>query len=77
MVAPGGLLMVTNVDAAKPFRHSMDYLLEWHLIFRNREQMLGLVPEDAAGHAVSVLADPLAVNLFLEIRRPDEAPRHG
>lgn len=71
MVASGGLLMVTNVDASKPFRHSMDYLLEWHLIFRNREQMLGLVPEGAEGHPVSVLADPLAVNLFLEIRRPN------
>lgn len=77
MVAPGGLLMVTNVDASKPFRHSMDYLLEWHLIFRNREQMLNLIPEEARNHASSVLADPLAVNLFLEVRRPDSGPTHA
>lgn len=58
----------------------MDYLLEWHLIFRNREQMLGLVPEEAMGQPVLVLADPLAVNLFLEIRKPGAAsgaPPHG
>ncbi len=71
MLAPGGLLMVTNVDAAKPFRHSMDYLLEWHLIFRNRTQMTALIPDDAIGQQSDVLSDPLAVNLFLEIRRPD------
>ncbi len=69
MVSPGGLLMVTNVDASKPFRHSMDYLLEWHLIFRNRQQMRDLVPEDADPAGLTVLADPLAVNLYLEIRK--------
>lgn len=69
MLAPGGLMLVTNVDASKPFRHSMDYLLEWHLIFRNREQMVLLVPESAMELHREVLADPLAVNLFLEIRQ--------
>jgi extracellular factor (EF) 3-hydroxypalmitic acid methyl ester biosynthesis protein len=69
MLAPGGLLLVTNVDASKPFRHSMDYLLEWHLIFRNRDQMKYLVPESALDLPREVLADPLGVNLFLEIRQ--------
>jgi len=77
MLSPGGLLMVTNVDASRPFRHSMDYLLEWHLIFRSRDQMRMLVPEEANGSASEVLADPLAVNLFLEVRRTDNPARHG
>ncbi len=72
MLAPGGLLLVTNVDASKPFRHSMDYLLEWHLIFRNRQQMRQLLPDQAVGEEPSVLADPLEVNLYLETRKPAE-----
>jgi extracellular factor (EF) 3-hydroxypalmitic acid methyl ester biosynthesis protein len=77
MVSPGGLLMVTNVDASKPFRHSMDYLLEWHLIFRNRQQMRDLVPDPADPAAASVLADPLAVNLYLELRKPEGPDGHA
>jgi extracellular factor (EF) 3-hydroxypalmitic acid methyl ester biosynthesis protein len=72
MLAPGGLLLVTNVDAAKPFRHSMDYLLEWHLIFRNREQMLTLLPDNLNVQERTVLADPLEVNLYLEARKPQD-----
>lgn len=77
MLAPGGLLLVTNVDASKPFRHSMDYLLEWHLIFRDRAQMLALIPEAGAAPASTVLADPLEVNIYLELRKPAEAANHG
>ncbi|MCC6235560.1 MAG: class I SAM-dependent methyltransferase [Verrucomicrobiales bacterium] len=73
MLAPGGLLLVTNVNASRPFRHSMDYLLEWHLIFRNREQMMGLLPESLGPQDPVVLADPLEVNLYLEARRPLDA----
>lgn len=69
MAEPSGLVMVTNVDASRPFRHSMEYLLEWHLIFRDRAQMKALIPEP--GNVDSeVLADPLQVNLYLEMRKP-------
>ncbi len=34
-LAPGGLLLATNVDAAKPFHISMEYILDWHLICRS------------------------------------------
>lgn len=77
MLAPGGLMLVTNVDASKPFRHSMDYLLEWHLIFRNRQQMLGLLPDGAEARDPGVLADPLAVNLYLEARCPEASSRNA
>ncbi|KAB2656701.1 MAG: hypothetical protein DVB31_15960 [Verrucomicrobia bacterium] len=68
LLAPGGLLLVTNVDDSKPFRQSMDYLLEWHLIYR--DQMRQLIPPNAATAAVEVHADPTGVNIFLELRKP-------
>ncbi len=72
-LAPGGLLLVTNVDAAKPFRYSMDYILEWHLICRNRVQMQNLLPEAAASATWQVEADATGVNLFLQVRKPSPA----
>src|SRR5207249_3661845 len=38
LVAPGGLLLATNVsdalNSSRPFRYSMEYILDWHLIYR-------------------------------------------
>lgn len=68
MTGPEGLVLVTNVDASRPFRHSMEYLLEWHLIFRDRTQMNSLIPDQACVES-DVLADPLQVNLYLEMRK--------
>jgi len=73
MLAPGGLLLATNVDAAKPFRHSMEYLLEWHLICRDRRQLLDLIPESAPPECTSVFTDATGVNVFVEVRRPGHA----
>ena len=70
LLAPEGLVLVTNVDASKPFRHSMDYLLDWHLIYRNRAQMELLIPTTSKVASATVVADPTAVNLFLEVRKP-------
>jgi extracellular factor (EF) 3-hydroxypalmitic acid methyl ester biosynthesis protein len=73
MLAPGGLLLATNVDAAKPFRHSMEYLLEWHLICRNRRQLLELIPDGAPPECASVFSDATGVNVFIEVRKPGHA----
>lgn len=69
LLAPGGLLVVTNVDDSKPFRESMDFLLEWHLIYRDEEAMRQLIPSNAIQSASEVSADPTGVNLYLEVRR--------
>ena len=37
-LAPGGLLAATNVDACKPFRHMLEFVLDWHLIYRDQER---------------------------------------
>ena len=45
-LAPGGLLLATNVDTFRPFRHMLEILLDWHLTYRNQAQLRGLVPAE-------------------------------
>lgn len=71
MLAPGGLLVATNVDASNPIQHMLDYVLEWHLIYRNGPQLLALAPDRAQDATVRVQSDITGVNLFLEVRKPN------
>jgi extracellular factor (EF) 3-hydroxypalmitic acid methyl ester biosynthesis protein len=72
-LAPGGLLVATNVDDAKPMRNRMEYILEWHLVYRKPEQLQSLTPEAVPAACSSVKSDKTGVNVFLEIRKPDAA----
>jgi hypothetical protein len=49
----------------------MEYLMDWNLIYRNREEMLDLVPAGLPTKRVEVKADATGVNLFLEIELAD------
>ena len=69
MLAPGGLLLVTNVDM-HPSRAEMECFLEWHLIHRNTQRMAELVPAGIPRDDMVIKRDPTGVNLFLELRRP-------
>jgi len=71
LLAPGGLLIATNVDASKPFRHSMEFLLEWHLICRNQPQLAALNPDRAPPGSFSVTHEETGVNIFIEVRKPN------
>jgi len=68
MVAPGGLLVATNVDV-HPSVNEMEYFLEWHLIHRNTEQMSTLKPEKADPDNVKLIRDATGVNIFIEVRK--------
>jgi extracellular factor (EF) 3-hydroxypalmitic acid methyl ester biosynthesis protein len=68
-LAPGGLLAFTNVVDCKPFRHMLEFVLDWHLIYRDEKASLALVPERVGPEAVSLHRDPTAVNLFVEFRK--------
>jgi len=70
LVAPGGLLIATNVSTANPSRHWMEYVLDWHLIYRDASQFGRLAPEaiPAGGSSVQAIGD--GVNIALEIRKP-------
>jgi extracellular factor (EF) 3-hydroxypalmitic acid methyl ester biosynthesis protein len=76
MVAPGGLLLVTNVDASlnasKGFRHSMEYMLDWNLVFRGGRELEALATELGPGLRVAAVSDVTGVNNFLEVRKPCE-----
>jgi extracellular factor (EF) 3-hydroxypalmitic acid methyl ester biosynthesis protein len=70
-LAPGGKLVATNVDSSRPFRHMLEFLLDWHLNYRDRTQMLKLVPPEIPKEVCGLSSDPTGVNLYLEIRRPE------
>ena len=70
MLAPGGLLLVTNVDCANPIRQWLGDVLDWHLIYRDAADMKSLKPERAGVDEATVCADFTGVNLFLEVRKP-------
>jgi extracellular factor (EF) 3-hydroxypalmitic acid methyl ester biosynthesis protein len=70
-VAPGGLLITTNVDSSNPRRVTMDYIMEWHLLYRNGADMEGLRPHNAPG--VKVEADTTGVNIYSLMRKPNRA----
>jgi len=70
---PGGLLAATNVEDCKPFRHMLEYVLDWHLIYRGMKQSAALLPQRAEAEHVRILKDPTEVNVFVEVRKPDHA----
>ena len=70
MVAPGGLLIATNVDAKNPIRNLMEYVLGWNLIYRDANQLAALRPGKTAECDLKVVSDTTSVNIFIEIRKP-------
>lgn len=69
VLAPGGVVVVTNVDD-NPSRHEMEIFLEWFVISRNSKQMEQLVPGSIPSAQVSLIADEATgANLFMEMRK--------
>lgn len=75
LLAPGGLLLVTNVDTHSS-RNEMEYFCgNGTLIYRDTKAMLDLVPPRVPPDAVRVFREPAGINIFLEIRKPEnDAP---
>ncbi|HYG24846.1 MAG TPA: class I SAM-dependent methyltransferase [Verrucomicrobiae bacterium] len=75
MLAPGGLLMATNVtdvmNSTRPFRYSMEYMLDWYLIYRDRDAFARVAPDEAPADSVSIIAESTGVNVFMEVRKPE------
>jgi extracellular factor (EF) 3-hydroxypalmitic acid methyl ester biosynthesis protein len=69
-LAPGGLLVATNVDDCRPFRHMLEFLLDWHLTYRNGAALRELMPEDAPPDDCRIRSDDTGTNVFLEVRKP-------
>jgi extracellular factor (EF) 3-hydroxypalmitic acid methyl ester biosynthesis protein len=69
MLAPGGLLLSTNV-AENPARNEMECFLEWHVIHRTADQMRSLSPGRTHSDNVTLKQDSTGGNVFLEVRKP-------
>jgi len=69
-LAPGGLLLATNVTPSNPFKSVMESFMEWHLIYRNEQQMMVIKPEAAPPEVTTVRTEVTGINVFLEIRKP-------
>lgn len=73
MLAPGGLLIATNVHVRNPSRHWMECVMDWHLVYRDDEGFLALAPARAPVAAKVIKAEETGVNIFLEVRKPMHA----
>jgi extracellular factor (EF) 3-hydroxypalmitic acid methyl ester biosynthesis protein len=71
LLAPGGLLVATNVTDSNPSRNWMEYSVDWHLAHRSSSVMAKLVPDNAPPDSFRVLSEPSSVNAFLEVRKPE------
>lgn len=67
LVKPGGKILVTNVHTDNPVKLGMEYLMEWHLIYRDEKGMNDLLP--GLGEQ-TVYKDDSGINVFLEIEKP-------
>lgn len=72
-LAPGGLLIATNVESSNPSRYVMEHLLDWHLVYRTGSELRSLTPPAADPDSVFVQCDDTGVNVFLEVRKPMHA----
>ncbi len=70
LLAPGGLLVATNVDSSNPSRNWMEYVVDWHLVYRDAETLASLKPDRAPASAYAVESEDLGVNIFIEVRKP-------
>ncbi len=70
LLEPGGLLIATNVDPCNPTRCGMEFLLDWHLIYRDSEQLEQLHPSLAPAGNVVTKSDDTGVNIYIEVRKP-------
>jgi extracellular factor (EF) 3-hydroxypalmitic acid methyl ester biosynthesis protein len=69
-LAPGGLMLIANMDDSKPFRNFIEFVLDWQLLYRDSNEFLAMVPERCR-EFTRVITEPTSVNLFLHIRKPD------
>lgn len=72
-LAPGGLLLVTNVESQNLSIGWMEYVVDWHLFYRNSQEMLSLAPKHVSPDDVRVFAESTGLNIMLEVRKPENA----
>jgi extracellular factor (EF) 3-hydroxypalmitic acid methyl ester biosynthesis protein len=49
----------------------MELILDWHLTYRNQEQLKWLHPTGVPESNIATKSDETGVNIYIEVRRPD------
>ena len=70
LCAPGGLVLVSNVDVCNPSRGWMECMVDWYLVYRDAQGMRDIIPSEVPVDAVRVFSEASSVNIFAEIRKP-------
>jgi len=73
LTAPGGLTLVTNVHVNNPSRGWMEYVVDWHLIYRDAKGMSDILPGHVPKEQTRIFTEEIGVNIFAEIRKPENA----
>ena len=71
LVKPGGSLIIGNFNHNNPrhLRFAMDYIFDWSLIYRDKEEMLAFaksISKDEIAN-IEVLEEAASINYFLKI----------
>lgn len=69
-VKPGGLFLTTNVADYNPRRLTMEYIMEWTLIYRSGAGLEALKPVALEKGDYAVTSDVTSVNVYFEARKP-------
>lgn len=69
-VAPGGLFLTTNVDRSNPRRLTMDYIMEWHLIYRTGAELRNVRPQGVEECVLQT--DGTGVNIYFEAKKASQ-----
>jgi len=69
ITAPGGTILTTNVHVNNPSRGWMEYMVDWHLEYRDSAEMAALAPKLASKEETRILVEASGVNIFTEIKK--------
>jgi extracellular factor (EF) 3-hydroxypalmitic acid methyl ester biosynthesis protein len=68
-VTPGGAFVSTNVDRSNPRRLTMNYIMDWHLIYRDGPQLAALRPDGTSSGDETVMSDFTGVNIYYGVTK--------
>ncbi len=71
LLAPGGKLIIANFVKGIVEQAYMEAFMDWHLIYRNEEDMLALITQETREHIVDhkMYRDPMGNVVYLEMRK--------
>lgn len=70
LVRPGGWVAIGNMDYGNPNRWVMEHLLDWWLIFRNKDEMRRFARAGAPDAEISMRFESTGINPFVVLTRP-------